>query len=101
MAQLLQNAALGTLLILTAVLLRRVLRGRLVPEARLVLWGACLVRLLTPAALESVLSLWGPLATPSPAPGPPGAPAVLPSGPPVQPPLAADRKSTRLNSSHT
>ena len=89
MAQLLQNAALGTLLILTAVLLRRVLRGRLVPEARLVLWGACLVRLLTPAALESVLSLWGPLATPSPAPGPPGAPAVLPSGPPVQPPLAA------------
>ena len=89
MAQLLQNAALGTLLILTAVLLRRVLRGRLVPEARLVLWGACLVRLLTPAALESVLSLWGPLATPSPAPGPPGAPAVLPSGPPVQPPRAA------------
>lgn len=85
MAQLLQNAVLGTLLILTAVLLRRVLRGRLVPEARLVLWGACLVRLLTPAALESVLSLWGPLATPSPAPGPPGAPTVLPSGPPVQP----------------
>ena len=85
MAQLLQNAALGTLLILTSVLLRRVLRGRLVPEARLVLWGACLVRLLTPAALESVLSLWGPLATPSPVPGPPGAPTVLPSGPPVQP----------------
>lgn len=59
MAQLLQNALYGTALILAATLLRRALGRRLVPEARLLLWAACLFRLLTPAAPESVLSLWG------------------------------------------
>ena len=59
MAQLLQNAAYGSALILAVALLRRVLKGRLIPEARLALWAVCLFRLLTPAAPESVLSLWG------------------------------------------
>lgn len=59
MTQLLQNAAYGTVLILVAALLRRVLGDRLAPEARLALWAVCLFRLLTPAAPESVLSLWG------------------------------------------
>ena len=59
MAQLLQNAVYGTALILAAVLLRRVLKDRLIPGARLALWAACLFRLLTPAAPESALSLWG------------------------------------------
>ena len=59
MTQLLQNAAYGTALILAAALLRRVLKDRLIPEARLALWAVCLFRLLTPAAPESVLSLWG------------------------------------------
>ena len=57
-AQLLQNAVYGTALILAAALLRRVLKGRLMPGARLVLWAVCLFRRLTPAAPESVLSLW-------------------------------------------
>ena len=68
MTQLLQNAAYGTALILALAALRRVLKDRLLPEARLALWAVCLFRLLTPAAPESVLS---------------------------------DRKSTRLNSSHS
>lgn len=59
MAQLLQNAVYGTALILAAAALRLVLKGRLIPEARLCLWAACLFRLLTPAAPESALSLWG------------------------------------------
>ncbi len=59
MNQLLQNAVLGTALILAAALLRRVLKGRLLPGARLALWGLCLVRLLAPAFPESGLSLWG------------------------------------------
>lgn len=59
MSQLLQNALYGTALILAAALLRRVLKDRLIPEARLALWGVCLFRLLTPIAPTSVLSLWG------------------------------------------
>ncbi|MDE6259331.1 MAG: M56 family metallopeptidase, partial [Oscillospiraceae bacterium] len=59
MTQLLQNAAYGTALILAAAALRKVLKDRLIPEARLALWAVCLFRLLTPAAPESVLSLWG------------------------------------------
>ena len=59
MTQLLQNAAYGTALILAVALLRRVLGDRLIPEARLALWAVCLFRLLTPAAPESALSLWG------------------------------------------
>lgn len=58
MTQLLQNAAYGTVLILAVVILRRVLKDRLLPGARLALWAVCLFRLLTPAAPESVLSLW-------------------------------------------
>lgn len=59
MTQLLQNAAYGTAMILAVALLRRTLKDRLVPAARLALWAVCLFRLLTPAAPESVLSLWG------------------------------------------
>ena len=59
MTQLLQNAAYGTVLILAVVILRRVLKDRLLPGARLALWAVCLFRLLTPAAPESALSLWG------------------------------------------
>ena len=66
MTHLLQNAAYGTALILAAAVLRRTLRDRLVPEARLALWAVCLFRLLTPAAPESVLSLWGLFAKPAP-----------------------------------
>lgn len=66
MTQLLQNAAYGTALILAVALLRRVLKDRLIPEARLALWAVCLFRLLTPAAPESVLSLWGLFAKPAP-----------------------------------
>lgn len=68
MTQLLQNAAYGTALILAVALLRRVLKDRLISEARLALWAVCLFRLLTPAAPESVLSLWGLFAKPAPAP---------------------------------
>ncbi len=59
MTQLLQNAVFGTALILAAALLRRVLGGRLIPEARLALWFVCLIRLLAPVFPESGLSLWG------------------------------------------
>lgn len=58
MAQLLQNAVYGTAMILAAAVLRRAMKDRLAPEARLALWAVCLFRLLTPAAPESVLSLW-------------------------------------------
>ena len=68
MAQLLQNALYGTALILTAALLRRILAHRLIPEARLVLWALCLLRLLAPAAPGSALALWGLLAGPAPQP---------------------------------
>lgn len=68
MDQLLQNALCGTALILAAALLRRALGARLIPEARLCLWAACLFRLLTPAAPESVLSLWGLFRRPAAAP---------------------------------
>ena len=75
MTQLLQNAVYGTALILAAALLRRVLGDKLVPEARLALWAACLFRLLTPAAPSSVLSLWGLFGREAQ-----NAPAPLPAG---------------------
>ena len=50
MAQLLQNAVYGTAMILAAAVLRRAMKDRLAPEARLALWAVCLFRLLTPAA---------------------------------------------------
>ena len=59
MSQLLQNAVYGTAMVLAVMVLRAALKDRLAPGARLALWGACLFRLLTPAAPESVLSLWG------------------------------------------
>ncbi len=68
MAQLLQNALYGTALILAASLLRRILKGRFPPGARLALWALCLLRLLAPAAPGSALSLWGLLAGPAPQP---------------------------------
>lgn len=87
MTQLLQNALYGTALILAAALLRRILKGRFLPGARLCLWALCLFRLLTPAAPESVLSLWGLLAGP---PAPASTPPLYTSpqgGVPVSPPL--------------
>lgn len=74
MAQLLQNALYGTALILAAAALRLVLKGRLIPEARLALWAVCLLRLLTPATPESALSLWGLFVRLAPA----SAPARIP-----------------------
>ncbi len=59
MSQLYQNALYGTVMVLVVAILRRALKDRLVPGARLALWAACLFRLLTPAAPESVLSFWG------------------------------------------
>ena len=83
MTQLLQNAVLGTALILAAALLRRALGGRLIPEARLALWFVCLIRLLAPAFPESGLSLWGLLprteAASTPAPVPVGGAGNLPT----------------------
>ena len=83
MTQLLQNAVLGTALILAAALLRRVLGGRLIPEARLALWFVCLIRLLAPVFPESGLSLWGLLprteAASTPAPVPVGGAGNLPT----------------------
>lgn len=83
MNQLLQNAVLGTALILAAALLRRVLKGRLLPGARLALWFVCLVRLLAPAFPASGLSLWGLLPrtgeAAAPAPAPVGGAGNLPA----------------------
>ncbi len=83
MTQLLQNAVFGTALILAAALLRRVLGGRLIPEARLALWFVCLIRLLAPVFPESGLSLWGLLprteAASTPAPVPVGGAGNLPT----------------------
>lgn len=59
MTQLLENAVTGTVLILATVLLRRLLKNRLSPGVWLALWAVCLFRLLTPAAPESTLSLYG------------------------------------------
>ena len=91
MTQLLQNALYGTALILAAAALRRALKDRLIPEARLCLWAVCLFRLLTPAAPESVFSLWGLFQAPPPQPAqtprlyipaqPLPAPAPQPSAP--------------------
>ena len=82
MSQLLQNAAYGTAMILAVAALRRVLKDRLSPGARLALWAACLFRLLTPAAPESVLSLWGLVGRLEPAePGTQVVPAPPTAGP--------------------
>lgn len=67
MIQLLQNAAYGTAMIVAVMVLRRVLKDRLVPEARLGLWAVCLFRLLTPVSPESMWSLWGLVRRMSPA----------------------------------
>lgn len=104
MAQLLQNAVYGTAMILAAAVLRRAMKDRLAPEARLALWAVCLFRLLTPAAPESVLSLWrlfvpeaqsvSPLPdavfTPAvPAVGEPAAPVAAPEFLPAPAPVEA------------
>ena len=91
MAQLLQNAVYGTAMILAAAVLRRAMKDRLAPEARLALWAVCLFRLLTPAAPESMFSLWGLFQAPAPQPAqtprlyipaqPLPAPAPQPSAP--------------------
>lgn len=106
MSQLLQNAAYGTMMILAVMLLRRVLKDRLSPAARLALWGVCLFRLLTPAAPESVLSLWGLVGrlapapaelgtqgAPMPAPAVTGAVYVLEPGKPIAPPAPVEPSS--------
>ena len=99
MTQLLQNAAYGTALILALAALRRVLKDRLLPEARLALWAVCLFRLLTPAAPESVLSLWGLFSKPAPAPvrtPQPYLPAPLPNATVPQPTTPAFSWATAL-----
>lgn len=86
MTQLLQNALYGTALILAVAVLRWVLKGRLIPEARLCLWTVCLFRLLTPAPLPSGLSLWALPARPEPAASlspPPQSYAPVPSALPA------------------
>ena len=86
MAQLLQNALYGTALILAVAVLRWVLKGRLIPEARLCLWTVCLFRLLTPAPLPSGLSLWALPVRPEPAASlspPPQSYAPVPSALPA------------------
>ena len=82
MTRLLENALFGTALILAAAALRRALKGRLLPGARLALWAACLFRLLAPAFPTSGLSLWGllPRAGEAPAAAPVIGPRPLPGG---------------------
>ena len=58
MAQLLENAWMGSALILAVAVLRRLLKGRLPPGAWLTLWAVCLARLLAPVSLGSPLSLY-------------------------------------------
>ena len=87
MNQLLQNAAYGTIMILTVVILRRVLKGRLSPAARLALWGVCLFRLLTPRPVRSVLSLWGLVERLTPAPAEIGTQSAPISAPVVTGPV--------------
>ena len=86
MSQLLQNAAYGTAMILAVAALRRVLKDRLSPGARLALWRACMFRLHTPAAPERVLSLWGLVGRLEPAePGTQVVPAPPTAGPAYTP----------------
>ena len=93
MTQLLQNALYGAALILAAAALRRVLKDRLIPQARLALWAACLFRLLTPVAPKSALSLYGlarslaPKGQPAPTPLPPASPSyvTVPGPAPLEP----------------
>ncbi len=59
MGQLAENTVLGGILILLTALARRFLRGKISPNAVLVLWAVCALRLLTPVALTSPVSLWG------------------------------------------
>lgn len=82
MTRLLENALFGTALILAAAVLRRALKGRLLPGARLALWAGCLFRLLAPAFPTSGLSLWGllPRAGEAPAATPVIGPLPLPGG---------------------
>ncbi|MDE6591000.1 MAG: M56 family metallopeptidase, partial [Oscillospiraceae bacterium] len=75
MTQFLQNAVYGTVMIAAVALLRRVLKDRLAPGARLALWAVCLFRLLTPVAPSSVLSLWGLFRQAAPVPEPAAAPS--------------------------
>ena len=75
MTQFLQNAVYGTVMIVAVALLRRVLKDRLAPGARLALWAVCLFRLLTPVAPSSVLSLWGLFRQAAPVPEPAAAPS--------------------------
>lgn len=58
MAQLLENALMGTVLILAVAALRRLMKGRLPAGAWLCLWAVCLVRLFSPVSLGSPLSLY-------------------------------------------
>lgn len=82
MAQLLENAVLGTVVILVAALLRLVLKNKLPPEAWLALWVVCLLRLLTPAAPGSVLSVYAlPVLPEAPAAGEPARAPPAADGP--------------------
>lgn len=59
MGQLLENTVLGGVMILASALARRLLRRRMNPNAALLLWALCLLRLLTPVPVRSPLSVYG------------------------------------------
>lgn len=58
MAQLLENAWMGTVLILAVAALRRLLKSRMPAGVWLCLWAVCLARLFSPVSLGSPLSLY-------------------------------------------
>lgn len=58
MGQLIENTLLGGALILAVAAARRVLRGRISPNAVLLLWAVCILRLLTPVGLHSPASVY-------------------------------------------
>ena len=58
MAQLLENAWMGTVLILAVAALRRLLKGRMPAGVWLCLWAVCLIRLFSPVAWNSPLSVY-------------------------------------------
>ena len=58
LAQLLENALMGTVLILAVAALRRLMKGRMPAGAWLCLWAVCLIRLFSPVAWNSPLSVY-------------------------------------------
>lgn len=102
LAQLLENAWMGSALILAVAVLRRLLKGRLPPGAWLTLWTVCLARLLAPVSLGSSLSLYALLpgrAALSPAPSPTLIPD-LPALPSVNTSPAEGSQASSISPAH-